>query len=185
MLYFDLRMFVFLLQDWKMLTNWAAIFFIFAFSGKQRTEILFRTKAYYILKLDKDSAILKEEEEDEQKEGLKAYATWKPVILLYEIAQTLSLFHTVAFWAFWYPDMKTYYDEKEPSTEINKVMRVGIMIVINTIPSIFMIFDLIFSKIIFRLRHFIVGLILSAMFQVIQYAGLAIIKDDSKPIKLL
>jgi hypothetical protein len=48
MLYFDLRLFVFFIQDWKMVMNCLAIIFIFAFSGKQRTEILYRTKAYNI-----------------------------------------------------------------------------------------------------------------------------------------
>jgi len=43
MLYFDLRMFLFLIQDWKILINCLAITAIFVFSGKQRTEILYVT----------------------------------------------------------------------------------------------------------------------------------------------
>jgi hypothetical protein len=132
---------------------------------------LFRTKAYFILKLGQDKKAIEEEEEEEQKEGLKSYATWKPVILLYELAQTISIFHTIVFWAFWYDGMHDYYLEKEPQTEINKQMRIYIMVVINTIPPLFMIFDLIFSKIIFRLRHFLIGLICSVIFLGFQYAG--------------
>lgn len=158
MMYFDARMFVFLIQDWKMLTNCIAITLIFMFSGKQRTEILFRTKAYNILKLNQGSEVNHQRDEEET-EKIKPYAAWKSVILVYELAQTLSLFHTIMFFLFWRPSMYDYYWNRSPTTHSNQIMRIIMMWVINTLPPLFMIFDMVFSKIIFRLRHFWVGLV--------------------------
>ena len=157
MMYFDARMFIFLIQDWKMLANCIAITLTFLFSGKQRTEILFRTKAYNILKLQQGSEV--NHEEEEETETIKPYPAWKSVILIYELAQTLSLFHTIMFFLFWRPSMYDYYWERQPDTHSNQVMRIIMMWTINTIPPIFMLFDMAFSKILFRLRHFWVGLV--------------------------
>ena len=170
-LYFDLRIFIFLLQDWKMLVNCIAIALIFVFSGKQRTDILYSTKAYFVLKLGQNSEINEDEDDEEVKEGLKSLALWKSVILLYELAQTLNIFHTFVFWAFWREGMIEYYNAKQPPTEINKQMRLIIMYTINTIPPLFMIFDMIFSKIIFRLYHVLFGLLCSLLLFILQIIG--------------
>ena len=160
MLYFDLRMFLFLIQDWKILINCIAILSIFVFSGKQRSEILHVTliKTGAGLKLKNASKESLKDDSDDQEE-IKGYSMWKTVVLIYEFAQTLSLFHTFMFFFFWHQSMHDYYWHKEPQTQINKVMRILIMWVINVFPPLFMIFDMVFSKILFRLRHFWVGLI--------------------------
>lgn len=165
MLYFDLRMFLFLIQDWKILLNCIAIFSIFVFSGKQRSNILYVTliKTGAGLKF-KNVSKEKLKDDNEDQEEVKGYAVWKTVILIYEFAQTLSLFYTIMFFLFWKQSMRDYYWHKEPQAQINKVMRIIIMWCINIFPPLFMIFDMVFSKIIFRLRHFWVGLICSAIF---------------------
>lgn len=170
-LYFDLRMFIFLIQDWKMLTNWVSLALLFGFSGIQRTEIIVKTNAYYALRLGNEKKIQQYDEDEEETEKITPFSHWKAVILLYELAQTLNLFHTIAFWLFWYDGMYDYYMAKDPSTPINKKMRIIIMVVINTLPPIFMIFDMIFSKILFRLWHFMFGLIWSILFVAFQYGG--------------
>jgi len=111
-------------------------------------------------------------EDDDSVERLQSYKSWKGVILLYELAQTLSLFHTIVFWVFFYDNMYDYYYYiKQPDTQINRDMRVIIMWLINSIPPAIMIFDMIFNKIVFRLRHFWVGLVSSVIFLVIQFLG--------------
>lgn len=93
------------------------------------------------------------------------------MIILYEFAQALSIFHTLMFWVFWYKSMYDYYEVKLPDTPINITMRKIILYVMNTLPPIFMLFDMVFSKIVFRLRHFWVGLLLSVLFFGVQYIG--------------
>ena len=176
MLYFDLRLFIFFIQDWKMLMSCIAIALTFAFSGKQRTEILFRTKAYNLKHISGSSSGLESEEDDDDVETVRGYKSWKSVILIYEVAQTLSLFHTIMFFAFWYSDTHNYYfNIKEPKTDTNRYMRVIVMWGINTLPPMFMLFDMVFSKILFRLRHFWVGLLASAIFLGIQTLGSRVI----------
>jgi hypothetical protein len=105
-------------------------------------------------------------------ETVKGYKSWKSVILVYELAQTLSLFHTFMFIAFWHVDtIEYYFNIKEPPTGTNRYMRVIVMWSINTLPPAFMLFDMLFSKILFRLRHFWVGLLCSAIFLGIQTLG--------------
>lgn len=114
-------------------------------------------------------------EADDPVEEVKGYSAWKSVILLYELAQTLSIFHTIMFFSFWYEEMRIYYVNKEPHEQINIDMRIIIMWTINTLPPLFMLFDFIFSKIIFRLRHFWVGLLGSVIFLGFQILGRKII----------
>jgi hypothetical protein len=182
MLYFDLRLFIFFIQDWKMLMNWISIALIFAFSGKQRTEIVFRTKAYKVkeISLNRSSDGI-DHVKDYEIEEMHGYKAWKAVILLYEFAQTLSLYHTIVFFGFFYTEMYKYYIDKEPQENINKIMRIVIMWLINTIPPIVMIFDMVFSKILFRLRHFWVGLLCSVIFLGIQYLGRHFLLKDEFP----
>ena len=64
-------------------------------------------------------------EDEDEVETVRGYSAWKSVILLYEFAQGLSLFHTIMFFGFWYQDLfHYYYYEKEPRTYSNRVMRV-------------------------------------------------------------
>lgn len=183
MLYFDLRLFIFFIQDWKMLMNWISIALIFAFSGKQRTEIVFRTKAYNVkeISLNRSSDGI-DHSKDYEIEQVQGYKAWKTVILLYELAQTLSLYHTIVFFSFFYSEVYNYYyNVKKPQEQINKDMRILIMWLINTIPPLVMIFDMVFSKILFRLRHFWVGLLCSVVFLGIQYLGRHYLLKDEFP----
>ena len=123
-----------------------------------------------------------QEDEEEEVEKVQAYKSWKGVILLYELAQTLSIFHTIMFFAFWYGDLYQYYFiDKEPKTDSNRYMRLIIMWMINTVGPLFMVFDLIFSKIVFRLRHFWVGLLGSAAFLGIQTLGREVMLPNEFP----
>ena len=109
--------------------------------------------------------VSEDKEDEDEVEKVKSYKSWKSVILLYEFAQTLSLFHTLMFFFFWRHDMYDYYfNIKDPQTTINRNMRVIILWLINTLPPLCMLFDMIFNKIVFRLRHFWVGLLGSAIF---------------------
>jgi len=172
MLYFDLRLFVFFIQDWKMVLNCVSLVIVWIFSGKQRTEIVFRTKAYNIKNIRVTNRVSDEEIDEDEVEELQTYKSWKSVILLYELAQTLSLFHTIMFFAFWREDVYDFYfNVKEPKEPINQQMRVIILYSINTIGPLVMIFDMIFNKILFRLRHFWVGLLASVIFFAIQTLG--------------
>ena len=110
--------------------------------------------------------------DEDEVEKLQFYKSWKSVILLYELAQTLNLFHTIMFFLFWRQEVYDYYYYvKEPHEPENRYMRVIILYSINTIGPLIMIFDLIFNKIIFRLRHFWVGLIAAIIFFGIQLLG--------------
>jgi hypothetical protein len=76
------------------------------------------------------------------------------------------------FAAFWHDDTHNYYfNVKEPLTDTNRYMRVIVMYSINILPPACMLFDMLFSKILFRLRHFWVGLLCSAIFLGIQTLG--------------
>mmetsp|Transcript_22730 Transcript_22730/g.26096 ORF Transcript_22730/g.26096 Transcript_22730/m.26096 type:complete len:110 (+) Transcript_22730:444-773(+) len=85
------------------------------------------------------------------------------------------------FHLFWRKSMDDYYWYKEPLTPINQVMRIIIMWTINIVPPLFMLFDMIFSKILFRLRHFWVGMILSVVFFGIQTIGRQVIPKRDFP----
>uniref|UniRef100_A0A7S3KGG7 Uncharacterized protein n=1 Tax=Euplotes crassus TaxID=5936 RepID=A0A7S3KGG7_EUPCR len=121
-----------------------------------------------------------EGDEEEEVERVRAYKSWKSVILLYEFAQALSIFHTIMFFGFWRENVLNYYDSNEysPST---RTLRVILLYVINTFPPACMLFDMAFSKILFRLRHFWVGLLCSAIFLGIQYLGKTSVISDEFP----
>ncbi len=78
-----------------------------------------------------------QEEEEDDVEKIKAYKSWKSVILLYELAQALSIFHTFMFFVFWRPALYRYYhDEKLPLTQANRIIRVILLYAINTFPPV-------------------------------------------------
>ena len=123
MFYLDMKKSLFLIQDWKTALNFFAMMFVFAYSGRQRTQILIATKVYQTLKYPgrryEDFETAEEFEND-----LKPYNSWKWVIILYELAATLSLFHTSIFWFRWYDDMIQYYEDRPPHTKSNIIVRI-------------------------------------------------------------
>lgn len=74
-----------------------------------------------------------EGDEEEEVERVRAYKSWKSVILLYEFAQALSIFHTIMFFGFWRENVIDYYDDNNysPST---RHLRVILLYIINTFP---------------------------------------------------
>lgn len=96
------------------------------YSGKQRTKILLETKVYQTLR-NPDKNFDDIEIEEEFEEDVIPYTSWKWVLILYELAITVNVFHTILFWARWEEKMYDYYEKRSPHTHINVVIRILLM----------------------------------------------------------
>jgi len=147
----------------------------------QRTQVLLITKIYEIRK---DTSLKFEDIEidDEFKNDIKPYTSWKLTLVLYELAITVNVFHTVIFWLRWYDDMIDYYQEREPHTYSNVIVRLILVHCINVIPPILVMFDFVFSKVRFNFRHWPVPILFLIVYKGLTILGVEIINDQQLPV---
>ena len=145
MFYLDGRLGIMLLQDWKIALNFWAYVLMFVFTGIYRTMAILRFGLNNNGKGRLNTA--------EDMEYIEPRQSWKPILILYEVAQAMNLFQTIMFWAFWHEDVVFWYAWKQPLTPRNVVMRQVMAYINNVIPPLIMLFDLTFSKLVFCFTH--------------------------------
>lgn len=187
--YSNIRVFLFQVHNWAQLFTSISLCLVWLGSGYQRTEILLKTNAYS--KLKKTKQIIdkpNDDDDDDFVEEIRAYF-WKMAILLYEIAQVMSLFSLISFWVIWKDRVFEFYRYDHPtgrdpvrSAVGRQVFRMIVCIWINTIPPVYMFFDLLLTKMIFKMRHVLFHVLIMLSFLAVFEAGSKLIPDNTLPL---
>lgn len=184
----NIRIFIFQLHNWTHLFNTIALILVWLGSGHQRTEILLKTNAYYRLKRNENKVFSKENKHEDNESEIQAYV-WKLSILFYELAQVLNILNIILFWGYWYDDLKRFQDYNHASHKEGEDMNLGrmyfrkiILYWINTLPSFYMIFDFMFTKIVFRFRHLVFSILYGGCFLTVVFLGFHMINENDFPI---
>ncbi|CAI2371346.1 unnamed protein product [Moneuplotes crassus] len=180
MFYLDMKRVLFLIQDWKNVLDFFSLFFVFIYSGFQRTKILLETKLYFILN-DPNGEFWNKKVAKEHEDDVQPYTTWKQVVILYEVAITINLFHTYFFWVHWYSEIIEYYKNRQPQDELSILVRVSLAHSINLIPPIMLAFDFMFSKVVFNYRHWFLPALTLIIYKCVTLGGEYVIEYEEMP----
>jgi len=182
-LYIDIRIFVFQIHLWAHFLNTFALLLMWLGGGHQRTEILLKTNAYY--KLHNKRSIIDQADDTEEYDidEIKAFF-WKFIIMLYEVAQVINIFSIFTFWIFWSHKIFEFQrldhtdgNEGREVAEWRRMYRLGFTLWINSITPTYMFIDFLLSKLIFKLRHFVIQMLIALLFLGIYGLGEHIITD--------
>ena len=160
--------------------NFFSLLSIFIYSGLQRTQVLLVTKAHQILK-DPNKRFEEVELAEEFDNDIKPYTSWKWVLVLYELAIWINVFHTVLFWLRWREEVFEYYRNREPHTRSNVIVRVTLAHCINIIPPVLILIEFIFNKVVFSYRHVFVPILFIIVYELIVKLGDNLIEEGEIP----
>ena len=151
-IFIDLRAVVFILGDWTIMLTFISFLLVFFSSGKQKTELVLADRGKPL--------------EEAEKAGLM----WKYALILYEMAAALTLLQFGSFWGKYRETTIDHYRSMD-ETKSGPAFRVPVIYIINVLPFLIFIVDMVFNKLLFRFKHLVIVIVL-----VVLYAGIVALR---------